>query len=156
MAALHPRLGSTSPVHSISPDLMEMIMEQRLGRPPRRALEKMVREAWAWRAFQLSYVDGAAVGLHDTSGSECHEPHKTGPKTFSRVEIAAVFGRGPVAAPPIAGAEGPSTAEFSHADQEEQIAAAVSHFPAGKQATLTAALANMGEMQQKTAYEITV
>ena len=173
-AALHPRLGSSSPVHSISPDLMEMVMAQRLGRPPRRALEKMIREVWAWRVFQLPHIAAAALGAgtagtaggaggsHQGSQQQGHRAQQA-----SRVEIAAVFGRGPVAAAPAVAGSGidpPGIGGIAQAGraavdaaeeavevmtEEEEIAAAVSHFPAVKQATLTAALSRMGDAQRK-------
>lgn len=147
-AGLHPRLGRTSPVHNISPDLLETIMAERLGRPPRRVLEKMIRESWAWRVFQLPHVAAAAyMGRHGSSGDVGGQPYMPDAESSSRAEVAAVFGRGPVAAPPIA------TVESDCASAEEDIAAAVSHFSAEKQATLANALARMGETQRKRAIQ---
>jgi hypothetical protein len=61
-------------VHILSPDIIEMVMAHSLGRPPRRALEKMIRELWAWRAFQIPH-QGVCEPSRDSEDRLYTEPY---------------------------------------------------------------------------------
>lgn len=151
-AALQPRLGKDSPVHVISVDLLEMITVQRLGRPPRRVLEKMIREVWAWRLSQLPHIAVLRRDHERTGGNS-----SPGDRTLVAVPVidfaqASSHGanRSPhVSVPPV---QVPHESETPYGKSEkEDIAAAVSHFPAAKQRTLTDALLRMAAPQREKA-----
>jgi len=123
-AGMHTRLGRRSPIHALAPDLVEMVLRHVTSKPPRRVLEQMIRERWAWRQFQ--------------------SPEDEPPPVEKQRSVE------PIEAPPIA----PSgEAGEEEEDSEAVIARAVAHFPAGKQKTLTAALRRMQPPQRQRAIE---
>ena len=153
-AALQPRLGKDSPIRVISPDLLEMITAQRLGRPPRRVLEKMIREVWAWRLSQLPHI---AVPVpkkdHDHSGGN-NSPRNQTLAAMPAIDFAHTSSHGSNMSPLVSPVPlvRPHESETPHRKSEnEDIAAVVSHFPAAKQRTLTDALLRMAAPQRQRA-----
>jgi hypothetical protein len=149
-AALQPRLGKNSPVHAISADILEIITAQRLGRPPRRVLEKMIREVWAWRLSQLPHI-AVPRRDHERTG----DSNSPGDQTLVAVPVIdfeQASSHGANRSPHVSNSpvQAPHETKTPYGKSEkEHIAAAVSHFPAAKQRTLTDALLRMAAPQRE-------